>query len=52
MKLIITEDTEVIGKIEKGSKIKVQYKNLDIPLNELELKSIEVINNDEINNIF
>ncbi len=52
MELIITEDTEVIGKIEKGRKIKVQYKNLNVPVKELELKSIEVINNDEINNIF
>lgn len=48
LKLNITDDTKIIGNIVKGSKIKVQYKNLNIPLDELELKSIEVINDNEI----
>lgn len=43
LKLNITEDTEIIGNIEKGRKIKVQYKDLNVPLYELEVKSIEVI---------
>lgn len=43
MKFNITNDTEIIGNIGRGSKIKVQYKNLSVPLHELELKSIEVI---------
>lgn len=43
LKFNITDDTETIGNIEKGNKIKVQYKNLNVPLDELELKSIEVI---------
>ena len=43
LKLNITEDTEIIGNVEKGRKIKVQYKDLNVPLYELELKSIEVI---------
>ena len=43
LKFSIADDTEIIGNIEKGNKIKVQYKNLNVPLDELELKSIEVI---------
>ena len=43
LKFSITDDTEIIGNIVKGNKIKVQYKNLNVPLDELELKSIEVI---------
>ena len=43
LKFNITNDTQIIGNLEKGKKIKVQYKNLNVPLDELELKSIEVI---------
>lgn len=43
LKLNIEEDTQIIGNLEKGKKIKVQYKDLNVPLAELELKSIEVI---------
>lgn len=43
IKLDTTKDTEIIGNIERGSKVKVQYKNLSVTLKELELKSIEVI---------
>lgn len=48
LKFNITDDTEIIGNIVKGSKIKVQYKKLNIPLDKLELKSIEVINDNEV----
>ena len=48
LKFKITDDTEIIGNIERGSKIKVQYQNLNVPLNELELKSIEVISDNEM----
>ena len=47
LKFKITNDTEIIGNIERGSKIKVQYQNLNVPLDELELKSIEVINDND-----
>lgn len=43
LKFNITDDTKIIGNIEKGNKIKVQYKDLNVSLDELELKSIEVI---------
>ncbi len=48
LKFNIKDDTEIIGNIIKGSKIKVKYKNLNTTLDELELKKIEVINDNEI----
>ena len=43
LKLNITSDTQVIGNIAKGKEVKIQYKDLNVPIDELELKSIEVI---------
>ena len=43
IKAYITENTKVIGKLENGKSVKVQYKNLEDQLNELELESIEII---------
>lgn len=43
IKAYITENTKVIGKLENGKTVKVQYKNLENQLNELELESIEII---------
>lgn len=45
LKFNITEDTEVIGELKNGSKVNVQYKDINAPIDELELKSIEVIEN-------
>ena len=45
LKFNITEDTEVIGELKNGSKVNVQYKDINAPIGELELKSIEVIEN-------
>ena len=39
----ITDDTEIIGNLQKGKIVKVQYENSNIPLDELKIKSIEVI---------
>lgn len=43
LKFNITDNTQVIGKLGKGKELKIQYKDLNVPLNELELKTIEVI---------
>lgn len=42
-KVDISDDTEIIGDLQKGSKVKAEYKNLSELLSDLELKSIEVI---------
>lgn len=43
IKAYITDNTKVTGKLENGKTVKVQYKNLEEQLNELELESIEII---------
>ncbi len=45
LELKIEDDTEVIGKIKEGVKVNVQYKDLNVSLEDLELKSIEVVEN-------
>lgn len=39
----ISNETKIIGNLEKGKKVKVEYKNTNVSINELELKTIEVI---------
>lgn len=48
LKFNITDDTQVIGNIEKGKELKIQYKDLNLPVDELEIRTIEVINDNEI----
>lgn len=43
LKLKVTDDTQVIGNLKKGNKIIVQYKDLNVPIDELELKRLEVV---------
>ena len=43
LKFIITDETQVIGNLEKGKKVKIQYNNLNVSLDELTLNTIEVI---------
>lgn len=43
LKFYITPDTQIIGNLQKGKKVVLQYKDLNAELAELELKSIEVI---------
>ena len=43
IKAYITDNTKVTGKLENGKTVKVQYKNLEDQLNDLELESIEII---------
>ncbi len=43
LKFNITDDTQVIGNIEKGKELKIQYKDLNVPVDELEIRTIEVI---------
>ena len=43
IKAYITNNTKVTGNLEDGKSVKVQYKNLEEQLNELELESIEII---------
>lgn len=43
LKFNITDDTQVTGNIEKGKELKIQYKDLNVPVDELEIKEIEVI---------
>ncbi len=43
LKFKITDEIKLIGDLAKGKKIKMQYKDLSVPLNKLEIESIEVI---------
>lgn len=43
LKLNITQDTKIIGELMQGKKVKVQYKNKDVSLEELEIEKIEVV---------
>ena len=43
VKAYITETTEIIGDLQREKIVKVQYENSNIPLDELKIKSIEVI---------
>ena len=43
VKAYITENTEIMGNLQKEKIVKVQYENSNIPLDELKIKSIEVI---------
>lgn len=43
VKAYITENTEIIGNLQREKIVKVQYENSNIPLDELRIKSIEVI---------
>ncbi len=43
LKAYITENTEIIGNLQREKIVKVQYENSNIPLDELRIKSIEVI---------
>ena len=45
VKAYITDDTEIIGDLQKEKNVKVQYENSNAPLDELKIKSIEVIEN-------
>lgn len=44
LKLTITDNTEIIGNIETGKKVVVEYENVNAYFDELKLKSIKVIN--------
>lgn len=39
----ITEDIQIVGELEEGKKVSIQYKDLNVPLDELEIKSIEIV---------
>ena len=43
LKFNFKDDIKISGKLEKGKKVKVQYKDLNEPLDRLELKAIEVL---------
>lgn len=43
LKFTITDDTRVIGNLENGKTLKIQYKDLDVAIESLELEAIEVI---------
>ena len=45
VKAYITDDTEIIGNLQREKNVKVQYENSNVPLDELKIKSIEVIEN-------
>ena len=45
IKAYITDDTEIIGNLQREKNVKVQYENSNAPLDELKIKSIEVIGN-------
>ncbi len=43
VKAYITENTQIIGNLQNGKIVKVQYENSNVSLDELKLKSIEII---------
>lgn len=43
LKFTITDDTEIKGSLGIGKKLKIQYKDLNVSIDELKLKTIEVI---------
>lgn len=43
VKAYIRENTQIIGNLEKGKTVKVQYEDINVPFDELKLKTIEVI---------
>ena len=43
IKAYITDDTEIIGNLQREKNVKVQYENSNAPLDELKIKSLEVI---------
>ena len=45
VKAYITENTKIIGNLQREKNVKVQYENSNAPLDELKIKSIEVIEN-------
>ena len=45
IKAYITDDTEIIGNLQREKNVKVQYENSNAPLDELKIKAIEVIEN-------
>lgn len=43
LKFTIAEDAQITGELEKGKKINVEYKDLNVALDTLEIKSIKVM---------
>lgn len=43
LKFTITDDTEIKGNLEIGKKLKIQYKDMSVSIDKLELKTIDVI---------
>lgn len=43
LKFDMTDDIKIIGTLEKGKKVKVEYQDSEIPIEELVLQKIEVI---------
>ena len=43
IKVNLTEDVKILGQLENGITVGVQYKDINKPLNELEVQSIEIV---------
>lgn len=43
LKFNLSNDTKILGNLETGITVKVEYKDLNVPLDELEIQSIEII---------
>lgn len=43
IKVNLTEDVKILGQLEEGITVKVQYKDINVPLDELELQAIEIV---------
>lgn len=43
LKFTITDDTEIKGNLEIGKNLKIEYKDINVSIDELELKTIDVI---------
>lgn len=43
IKVNLTEDVKILGQLEEGITVKVQYKDINVPLNQLEVQAIEIV---------
>lgn len=43
IKVNLTENVKILGQLEEGITVKVQYKDINVPLDQLEVQAIEIV---------
>lgn len=43
IQVTLSDDVKILGKLEEGITVKVQYKDVNVPLNQLEVQAIEIV---------